>query len=283
MAKPVLIMSDSVCDLSADLLKRFQIKVLPLTVNLGNRSYKDGQALTPEAIYEAYRRERLLPQTAAISPQEFMDAFTPWLQEGYEIVHLDISAELSACHQNAIIAAGELGGVFPVDTRHLSTGQGLVVLEACRLRDQGLSAAEVAQGARDFVRRVRTSFVLDTLEYMWKGGRCSGFTALGANLLNIKPCLEMQKGLLKVCKKYRGSMEKVYLQYVRERMETENIDPNYVFITHSGGVSEETLTALKEVVREAVHPKELLVTTAGCTVTSHCGPGTLGVLFAVGA
>ena len=269
MSKPVLIVSDSVCDLSADLLKRFRIHILPLTVNLGNRSYKDGLELTPEDIYEAYRREQLLPQTAAISPQEFMDAFSPWLQEGYEIVHFDISAELSACHQNAIIAAGELGGVFPVDTRHLSTGQGLVLLEACRLRDQGLSAAEVAQGARDYACRVRTSFVLDTLEYMWKGGRCSGFTALGANLLNIKPCLEMQEGLLKVCKKYRGSMEKVYVQYVQERMKTENIDPSYIFIVHSGGVSEETLDTLKGIVRKAAHPQELFLTTAGCTVTSH--------------
>ena len=283
MSKPVLITADSTCDLSDELKQRFGIQVLPLTVMEGDCAYKDGVDISPEQIYALYRQSGQLPKTAAISPQAFTDAFTPYLQQGYEIVHLDISAELSACCQNASIAAAGLEGLYPVDTRHLSTGQGLVVLFACRLRDQGLSAGEIVQGVRDYIPRVHTSFVLDTLEYMWKGGRCSGFTALGANLLNIKPCLEMQKGLLKVCKKYRGSMEKVYLQYVRERMETENIDPNYVFITHSGGVSEETLTALKEVVREAVHPKELLVTTAGCTVTSHCGPGTLGVLFAVGA
>ncbi len=280
---PVLITTDSVCDLSPDILERFQIKMLPLTVSLGDRAYKDGLELTPEDIYAAYRREHLLPQTAAISPQEFTDTFTPYLQQGYEIVHLDISAELSACCQNASIAAAGLEGLYPVDTRHLSTGQGLVVLEACRLRDLGLSAKEVAQGARDYISRVHTSFVLDTLEYMWKGGRCSGFTALGANLLNIKPCLEMQEGLLKVCKKYRGSMRKVYLQYVKEQMQTPDIDPRRVFITHSGGIEPEVLEELRAIVQEAVHPEELLVTTAGCTVTSHCGPGTMGVLFATRA
>ena len=283
MSKPVIITADSVCDLPPELLSRFNVQILPLTVQLGEQSLKDGLDITPEDIYAAYQREQLLPKTSAISPQEFIDAFTPLLSKGYEVVHLDISAQLSACVQNAAIAAAELEGVYPVDSRHLSTGMGLVVLEACRLRDQGLSAAQIAQGVSDYTARVRTSFVLDTLEYMWKGGRCGGVTALGANLLHIKPCLEMQEGMLKVCKKYRGAMNKVYAQYVADRLNTPDIEQRYIFLTHSGHVDQAVLDQLRDMIAKACPAAEVFVTQAGCTVTSHCGPATLGVLFAVTA
>ena len=201
------------------------------------------------------------------------------MQSGCEIVHLDISAELSSTFANARIAAMDLEGVYPVDSRMLSSGVALLALEACRLRDEGLSAAQIAAELEKLTDKVDTSFVLDTLEFMWKGGRCSGVTALGANLLRLKPALEMKGGSLGVYKKYRGNMDAVYTQYVKERLSGKDVRPEHVFITHSGGVSEKTLSDLSALVHELVPGCTLHITVAGCTISSHCGPKCLGVLF----
>lgn len=166
-----------------------------------------------------------------------------------------------------------------VDSRQLSTGGGLLALQGAKLRDQGMAAADIAGELRRLAPLSDTSFVLDTLEYMWKGGRCSGVTALGANMLKLKPSLEIRDGKLVVCKKYRGAMEKVYRQYVTERLAGKSVVEDWAFITHSGEVSEETLQELTALVRELAPFKEVFITQAGCTVSSHCGPGTLGVLF----
>ena len=181
-----------------------------------------------------------------------------------------------------MLAAQELaeqGQIHVVDSRQLSTGGGLLALQGARLRDSGMAASDIAAELRRLAPHSDTSFVLDTLEYMWKGGRCSGVTALGANVLKLKPCLEMREGRLVVCKKYRGTMEKVYRQYITERLAGKSVVEDWAFITHSGEVPEETLQGLTELVRELAPFKEVFVTQAGCTVSSHCGPGTLGVLF----
>ena len=161
----------------------------------------------------------------------------------------------------------------------LSTGVGLLCIEGAECRDRGMGAAEIAEHLRALTDKVDTSFVLDTLDFMWKGGRCSGVAALGANLLHLKPGLEMKDGKLGVYKKYRGGIEAVYRQYVRERLEGKTIRPNHIFITDSGEVPEETVNELMDLVRQTVPGAEVHNTKAGCTVTSHCGPKTLGVLF----
>ena len=199
------------------------------------------------------------------------------------MVHLDISAKLSGTYQNACIAAGELGSIHVIDTCHLSTSMGLMLMEGARLRDEGKSALEIAEHLEAFKARLVTTFVVDNLEFIWKGGRCSGVTALGANLLKIRPCLGMQEGELKVGKKYRGTMEKVYEQYVRDVLSLRNIDTRAAMLTHSGRVSEETLAHLEQLVRELVPFEKVYVQRTNCTVSSHCGPGTLGVLFALQA
>lgn len=281
MSKPVIITADSTCDLSEKLKEQLHIQVLPLTVMEGDRAYKDGVDITPAQIYDTYRREGQLPKTAAISPQEFTDFFTPMVEAGYEVVHLDISAKLSGSYQNACIAAMELEGICPVDTTHLSSGMVLMLLEACRLRDEGRSAREIAGSLNAYREKVRTSFVVDTLEFIWKGGRCSGVTALGANLLHIKPCLEMHEGELKVGKKYRGAMRRVYAQYIRDKLTTDDVDPRTAILINSGEVPEEVLSELEQLVRELVPFETLLTAQAGCTVCSHCGPGTVGIFYAV--
>ena len=280
MKKNVIITTDSVCDMPKELLERYQVRMIPLTISEGDHSYKDGVDFTPDDIYELYDSQHLLPKTSAISPQEFIDFFTPLTQDGSEVVHIDISSACSATYQNACMAASELEGVYPVDSLHLTLGQGLLVIEACRLRDAGLSAREIAEQLPAYREKIVTSFVVDTLEYLWKGGRCSGLTAFGANLLQVRPCLELLEGEIKVARKYRGTMQKVYTQYIRDYLSRENIDTRMGFLVHSGRISQETLDQLRQLILELVPFSEVPIVRAGCTVTSHCGPGTIGVIFA---
>ena len=279
MSKPVMITADSTCDLSPELLERFHIKTIPLTIQLGDESFLDGQDFSPDKMYKRYHQDGTLPKTAACSIQQFMDFFSQFTAAGYEVVHLDISSELSCSYANARLAAQELEGVYPVDSQMLSTGVGLLAIEAAECRDRGMSAEEIARHLDELKDKVDTSFVLDTLEFMWKGGRCSAVASLGANLLKLKPALEMKEGKLGVYKKYRGSITAVYQQYIRERLAGKNVRPGHVFITESGEIDEATIAGLEALVRELIPVKEIHHTTAGCTVSSHCGPKTLGVLF----
>ena len=279
MSKPVILSADSTCDLSPELLERYDVKIIPLTVQLGENSYLDGTDFSAGDICARYREDGTLPKTSAPGIQQFLDFFTPWVERGYEIVHLDISSELSGTYNNACIAAAELGGVYPVDSRSLSAGLGLLCIEGTECRDRGMGAEEIAEHLRAITDKVDTSFVLNTLEFMWKGGRCSGVAALGANLLHLKPALEMQDGKLTVYKKYRGGIETVYRQYLRERLSGKAIRPGHIVIADSGEVPEEMLRELGGLVRESVPECQLHYTKAGCTVTSHCGPQTLAVMF----
>ena len=279
MSKPVMITADSTCDLSEELLSRYNVKILPLTILLGEDSFLDGAHYTPADMYSRYRADGTLPKTAAPSLQQLNEFFAPILAEGYEIVHLDISSELSSTCNNARIVSSELEGVYVVDSRMLSTGVGLLVIEGAECRDKGMSAAEIAAHLTALTEKVDTSFVLDTLEFMWKGGRCSGVAALGANLLKLKPALEMKDGKLGVYKKYRGSINSVYRQYITERLSGKQIRPGHVFITESGEIDQSVIDELEALVRQLIPVKEIHHTIAGCTVSSHCGPKTLGVLF----
>ena len=279
MSKPVMITADSTCDLSEELLSRYKVKILPLTILLGEESFLDGAHYTPADMYRRYRADGTLLKTAAPSLQQITDFFTPFLNEGYEIVHLDISSDLSSTCSNARIVASELEGVYVVDSRMLSTGVGLLVIEGAECRDKGMSAADIAEHLTELTGKVDTSFVLDTLEFMWKGGRCSGVAALGANLLKLKPALEMKDGKLGVYKKYRGNINSVYRQYITERLSGKKVRPGHVFITESGEIEQSVIDELEALVRELIPVQEIHHTIAGCTVSSHCGPKTLGVLF----
>ena len=280
MKNKVLITCDSVNDLSKKLISKYKIKVLPIQVTLGEKNYVDDGSLTSEDIYKEYRENAVLPKTAAFSPQTVIDFFKPYSDKGYEIVHIDLSSELSSCYQSATIAALTFDKVQIVDSRQLSTGMGLLVIEACRLRDRGFSAKEIAEQLEVFKSKISTSFVIDTLEFLHKGGRCSAIASLGANVLSLRPCLEMRDGTLKVVKKYRGKMEKVYSQYIDERLDILTIDTTReVFITHSGEIDKKVLEDLKNKFSETIKTDEVHITQAGCTVCSHCGPKTLGILF----
>ncbi|MBR4425799.1 MAG: DegV family protein [Oscillospiraceae bacterium] len=279
MNERIFISADSSCDLSGELLRRFDIRTQPMTITLGNETFLDGDHFTPEDMYRRYRAEGILPLTSAPSVQDYVEFFRAMRTAGGQVVHLTISSELSASYNTARLAAEELDGVYVVDSRQLSTGVGLLAIEGAECRDRGMDAAAIAEHLRGLTDKVETSFVLDTLEFMRKGGRCSNFAALGANLLKLKPALEMRGGKLNVYKKYRGNIDRVYREYIAERLAGKRIRPGHVFLTDSGGVDAALLRELEALVRALIPVREVHHTYAGCTVSTHCGPKTLGVLF----
>ena len=217
--------------------------------------------------------------TAAVSQFEYTEMFTRYAKEYDEVVQINIGSNFSCCYQNACLAAQEFDNVFVVDSGNLSTGQGLLVVAAAKLAQQGVSGIEIAERVRALVPKVEASFLIDRLDYMRKGGRCSTVAALGANLLKLKPCIEVREGKMSVCKKYRGSFEKCIRQYVKERLDGRtDIAGDLAFITHPACQKNVVDAAMEEAARYGAFD-EVIETHAGCTVSCHCGPDTLGILF----
>lgn len=279
----VIISADSTCDLSAELKERHDIKVIPLYVNLGDDSFKDVLEIKPETIYDYVADKKQLPKTSAASIPDYIEWFSSFTKEGYDVIHFNISSTMSVTHQNARMAAEEVeGNVYVVDSANLSTGTGLLLLDAADLRAEGKSAEEIYNEILRRVPLVRASFVVDTLEYLKMGGRCSSVAALGANILKLHPCIQVVDGKMGVGKKYRGTIDTVMVQYAKEILATNagKLVNKRCFVTHTK-CRPETVSAVIEVVKAAGVFEEILDTEAGCVVTSHCGPGTLGVLFEV--
>ena len=279
MNKKVIIASDSTCDLNQELLERYQIKILPLGVSLGSSQYKDGVDIDPDAIYAHYEQTGELPKTSAVNIAEFSDFFARQTQDGNAVVLFTISSEMSSTYRNACLAAEEYEDVYVVDTRSLSTGGGLLVAEAGDMAAEGRSAAEIAEYCTAMTEKVSASFVVDDLEFLHKGGRCSAVAALGANLLQLKPCIVVKQGKMGVGKKYRGKFGPVLEKYVSEQLaDIENIDRKRIFVTHAG-CDNQIIDRCAEAVKKTAEFGEVQVTRAGCTISSHCGRNTLGVLF----
>lgn len=275
----VKIISDSTCDLSPALLAEHDIALARLTVIKGDEQFVDGETITPADIFAHVAAGGDLCSTSAYSVGQYEDLFAQYAKDYDGIIHINISSHFSSCHQNACIAAEDFPNVRVIDSMNLSTGQGHVVLEACRLAKECEDLDEIADKLKAFAPRVEASFLLDQLKYMVKGGRCSSAAALGANLLNLKPCIEVRDGKMSVVKKYRGSYAKCLASYVKDRLaDREDIVRNELFLTYTP-VTDECLTAVKETIDAYGNFQTVYETTAGCTVSCHCGPSTLGVLF----
>lgn len=275
----IKIISDSTCDLSADLLAAHDITLAPLTVVKGDSQFKDGLTITAADIFAHVAAGGDLCSTAANSIGEYEDIFAQYAPHYDGVIHINISSEFSSCYQNACIAASEYPNIRVIDSRNLSTGQGLVVLKACELAKSATDLDALAQELRDFTEKVEASFLVDKLDYLVKGGRCSSAAALGANLLNLKPCIEVRDGKMIVVKKYRGKYDKCLSNYVKDRLaQREDLDQNILFVTKTN-VSDECYQAVMDAVQEHGKFQHVYETTAGCTVSCHCGPGTLGILF----
>ena len=276
----IKITGDSTLDLSKELLEKYKISLMPLEVSLGEDTYLDGVNITREDIYNFEKQTGKLPKTAARSAYVYKEFFESFLNQGYDaVIHFNISSLISASHQSASQAAKDLNNVYAIDTLALSTGSSLLALYAWELAQEGKGAEEIIELVKNRIPYVQTSFIIDTLNYLYKGGRCSKLQLLGANLLKIKPTIIMKNGKLDVGKKFKGPMHKVIIEYVNHILDSYNTpDLSRVFITHTDA-PDEIVQEVKNILKEKFAFKEILETTAGATITSHCGRGTLGILY----
>ncbi len=273
----VKVTSDSISDLGR-LFEERGIARLPIPILLGDREGPDG-VITPDDIYAYFDQTKTTPKTSAITPEAYYEFFKEQTADGSEVVHFTISSEMSSCYRNACKAADECGGVYVVDSRNLSTGAGLLVLYADDLAKEGMSGAEIKRLVEARRSAVQASFVVDTMTFLYKGGRCSGIAAFVAGVLKIKPSITVSDGKMVVGKKYMGSIDKAIVKYVSDTLARyDRPDLKYVFVTHTSARPEVVETVKREIL--AVHPDaNIIETIAGATVTSHCGKGTLGILY----
>ena len=278
----VKIISDSTCDLSSELLTRYDIDILPLHILLGDEEFEDGKNITPEQIFQWADANKTTPKTSAPSLAETIELFRPYVEEKRKIVCFSISSSMSTTGNVKRLAAEELEAtelVTVIDSANLSTGIGLLVIEAAILAGEGKKASEIAAVMEDLKPRVRASFVVDTLTYLYRGGRCNAVAAMAGSVLKLHPKIVVENGAMDASKKYRGRLASVILSYVKDmEADLKNAKPNRVFITHSGCDSE-VVASVRSYLENLGIFQEILETRAGGVISSHCGPGTLGVLF----
>lgn len=270
---------DSTIDLSDSLLKKYNVETVPLYINMGEDSYKDGVTVTPDDIYGYVKKTGQLPKTAAPSVDDYITFFKKQKEQYDEIIHFNISSEFSSAYQNAIIAAQEFEGVYPIDSRNLSSGSSLLLITAYDMIENGASSKEIVEEIKTLHEKVEASFIINSLKFLHKGGRCSGVAALGANVLKLKPCILVEDGKMNVGKKYRGAYDKCVREYIKDKLENRNdLNLNRIFITHTK-CDPKDLELAKETILKYQPFENIMDTTAGCTITNHCGEGTLGILF----
>lgn len=277
----IRIVADSTCDLPKDLLEKYNISIIPLCIVMGDESYYDGIETTPDEIYAWADENKTTPKTAAISMDKAEDVFKPFMEAGDDIIFFGISSEMSTtCNVARIVGEdNDYDKLHIIDSRSLSTGIGLQVLRAAEMVEAGMNAEDIVEEINEARGKVCASFVVDTLTYLARGGRCTAATALVANTLKLHPEIVVRDGKMGVNKKYRGSLDSALLKYAKElQMDMLQADPKRVFITHSG-CSQETIDKVYQFVKEMEYFEEIIIARAGGVISSHCGPGTLGVLF----
>ena len=276
----IKISSDSTCDLGNELIQRYNVGIIPLSVILGDKVYSDGVDITPQQIFDYVAATKTLPKTAACTEEEYAERFKAYLEDCDCVIHFNISSKASVTNRNATEAAKRFGKkVRVIDSLALSTGQGLLVLKACDLAAEGKSPDEIVSTVNELRPKVNTSFVPDSLEYLHKGGRCSLAALMGAKVLKLHPMIEMKDGQLYASKKYMGSLTRCLKNYVNDiAAEYPEYDKTRCFITHSC-CEKEVVDMVRELVENTFDFDEIHETVAGGVVTGHCGKNTLGVLF----
>lgn len=277
----IRITADSTCDLSESLLQKYEISILPLNIVLDMKSYSDGEEISPDEIYAWSEKMHKTPKTAAVAYDRALEMASAFQKNGDEMIFFGISESMSTTCNVMRMVKEELNytGMYVIDSQNLSTGIGLQVLRAAELAGQGLAAQEIVTQIEQERGRVRASFVVERLDYLAMGGRCSSVVALFGGKLKLKPRIEVTDGKMEAGKKYRGNQDKVILKYVQDmEMQLRQADPHRIFITHSG-CEEAVIRSVEEYLKGLHHFEEILITRAGGVISSHCGPGTLGVLF----
>lgn len=276
----VKIISDSSCDLSPELIQKYGIAITTFFIALGGVYLKDGFEIKPDAIYTYVAQTGTLPKTSALNVEEYRRVFEFWTAQGYDVIQICIGSLFSNTCSNACCAAQGFDNVLVVDSKKLSTGQGLIVLHAAEMAMSGFSQKEIYQSCLRMVPMVEASFVIDTMDYLYKGGRCNALAMFGANLLHLKPCIEVKGGAMIPGEKYRGRIGRVMLDYVEKRLKNrDDIDMHRIFITHTKCDPAEVQAVRNKIIELAPGFEEVIETDAGSALTTHCGPGTLGILF----
>ena len=279
----LIITSDSTCDLSKEILEQYDIKIVPLYINVDGKEFKDGVDITTSEMYKLVEETNTIPKTAATSVGDFIEFFKPFYEEGCEVIYTGISSTMSVTFNNARTAASILNEdgerIFVVDSGNLSTGIGLLLLKACKARDEGKSAKEVVEIMENLVPKVRSQFVVETLDYLHKGGRCSGVVKFIGNILKLRIQIEVFEKSMRVAKKTIGPMKKALTLMVQDYINNvENIDDEFIFVTHSEAEdSKNFILNLLGPLKEKI--KNLYITKAGCVISSHCGQGCIGILY----
>lgn len=276
----IKITADSTADLSKVLCEKYNIELIPLQVALGDENFEDGVSINPDMIYDYVAKNKQLPKTGAINQQGYFEKFKNILDSGYEgIIHFSLSSEMSVTHQNAKLAGEELQNVHVIDSQSLSTGIGIQAIYASELASQNMDIKEIVQKVEERKSKVQAGFVLDKLEYLYRGGRCNAISLLGANLLKIKPCIEVHDGKMGMTGKFMGKFASCVKKYVASTLEKyNNPDTTRIFVTHTK-IDQEIVDEVIEYLKQNTQFAEILETTAGSTITSHCGPNTIGILF----
>jgi DegV family protein with EDD domain len=275
----IKITADSTCDLSTKILNDLNITLAPLLVLIGDEVFHDGVDITPADIFRYVEEEGKTCKTTAVNIYEYECLFEEFSYKYDAVIHICIGSGFSSCFQNATIAAENYENVYVINSQNLTSGSGHLVYEAACMAQNGASVEEICRNLTELIPRVDASFVIDRMDYLYKGGRCSGFEMIGAKILNIKPCIEVVNGKMTVGKKYKGSFDLCLEHYIRDRLYIkQDIDYSRVFITHPM-CSSQTVEKVKETLLRYAHFDEIIETPAGCTVSSHCGPNTLGIIF----
>ena len=278
----VKIIADSTCDLSKELLDKYEISVLPLHIVLGDNEYKDGLEISPDEIYQWSNTTKEAPKTSAAAISDTMELFQTYLKNYDEIVCFSISGQMSTTVNVMRMAAEELeceDKIYVIDSQNLSTGEGLLVIDAAIMAKEGKNAKEITETIEALKPSVRASFIVDTLTFLHRGGRCSGVAALAGGALKLHPKIVVENGGMKPDKKYRGKMSSAILAYAKDlELQLKTAKTDRVFITHSG-CEDEIIQSIYKFLKELNLFKEILITRAGGVISSHCGPGTLGILF----
>lgn len=273
----IAISAESTIDLPKDLLERFDIHTLPFTVLLNDKTYLDGE-IDPQKIFDFVKEHKILPKTSAVNEYQFEEHFNKLLQSYDAVIHISISSRVSCAYENAVRVSKNMKNVFIVDSQTLSTGIALLAIKAAKMAKRGKQPKDIYESVKKSVPNVQAGFVLSRLDYLYKGGRCSALQLLGANLLKIKPEIALQDGKMYMKRKFRGKYEEVLIEYVEKLLvEYADLALDEVFITYTTA-PDEVIEKVKQILRDRGF-KEIFVTKAGCTISSHCGEGCLGVLF----
>lgn len=274
----IKIVADSTCDLSPELIKENDIRIIPMYVNFGDESFRDGIDITPAEMLDRIDRDGVISKTSAVPIGIYSEEFSKMKSEADAVIYYSISSEFSSSCQNAVVAAGELENVYVVDTRNLSTGEAFMILKACEMAKNGASPEEIIKETTEMTKKVDASFVIDKLDNLRKGGRCSALAHLGANLLQIKPCIEVKDGSMSVGKNYRGKYSAVLEKYAYDRLSDVEVCEDFAFVTYSES-DENYADIVYNAAEKTGKFKKIYRTKAGCTVSTHCGRNTVGILF----